>query len=284
MARKPTQSELNAWKQGYGSMYDYAKKTGGTFNTGMAGVPTTTSANTWRTGTGQAGTRVFPNRADYGSDAEFQRASDAWFRERDTAFQDPTWRADVQRKINRPGNVLVPTPIPPGGGVSIPGYQATPVNPAAGSTLPALPAEMARYYETQLANMRAQERMAMSEQRLGRNQAIADAAAARREALRRAATSGVDVGAALAESGVYSPGLQGVAMDTISAQAAGELGQAAGARSSALEQYLRNINKVLESGRMGRRELDDWRALQIALLNQNQGQQLAGGSPVFGGM
>jgi hypothetical protein len=170
------------------------------------------------------------------------------------------------------GNQAVPGTTGGGGGVS-----GTPIDPNAGKILPALSDEEQALYETQLAALKLREQTALAEERRNRDQAMMQAAALRREALRRAAGSRMDIGAALAESGVTSPALSGMGMDV-----SADLANAGAARLAAIENYQRNVNSMLAQGQMDVRLLEQQRAAALKRLALEEAARQQAASPVVG--
>jgi hypothetical protein len=159
-----------------------------------------------------------------------------------------------------------------------------PIDPSTGTSPLGLDAVLEGMYQRRISDLRMQERQAQAAERAQRNQAMMQAAEMRREAMRRAAGGAMDMGGALAESGIYSPALVGIGQQIGSGGGVQGAAQARAARTAALETYLRNIAAIVQSARSQRSELDEWRQRQIYELERNQAMGLAAGSPIMGGL
>jgi hypothetical protein len=157
-------------------------------------------------------------------------------------------------------------------------------DPNAGKTLPNLPPELERWYQEQLSRARTLEEQELARARMIRRSALLQSAEDRRSAARSAAGQAVDVGGALAGLGLgTSPALMGAALDQVyGAGGAGAL-SADSARISALEQFLRDEQAIMDRGRRTTTDLEDWRALQVAALSDQNLANLIQGSPLGGG-
>jgi len=154
------------------------------------------------------------------------------------------------------------------------------VDPNAGKILPGLPPELQRYYEEQLSGARTDEERAVAQARTAQRSALMQAAEQRRAAGRAAATGAVDAGAALASLGLgSSPALMGAALDEVYGTGGAGMLAADAARTSALENFLRAQEEAVGTGRRRKSELEDWRALQIAALTNEDLAKLIGMSP-----
>jgi hypothetical protein len=250
--------------------------TGSTSRPGVGGSPagraaTPAEASVWSQGYGQLADayRQFGYTGNFGLGAVQQRPA-------------PMMQAgDVRDRLMRMAQQQSVGGVGGGGGVGVGGGS---IDPSTGSVLPGLPPELEAWYQSQFSNLRMQEQQAQAAERAQRNQAMMQAAEMRREAMRRAAGGSMDIGGALAESGIYSPSLVGIGQQVGSAEGAEGVAQARAARAAALENYLRNVTNILESGRGQRRDLEQWRNMQIAALTNAELQQLIGGSPMMGGL
>jgi len=159
----------------------------------------------------------------------------------------------------------------------------TKIDPNTGKALPSLPPELERWYQEQLSRARTEEEQAMANARLARRAALLQAAEQRRAARRQASGQAVDVGAAMAGLGLgTSPALLGAALDQVYGTGAAGALSAEAARSAALEQFLRDEQSVMDTGRRKRTDLEDWRALQVAALSNEDLAKLIQGSPLGG--
>lgn len=158
--------------------------------------------------------------------------------------------------------------------------KGTKVDTEAGKNLPALPPELQRWYLEQLSNVRTEEQKALLEQQLAKRAAMREAAMAGRQARAYATGLATDVGAAMAESGLgSSPALIGSALDQVYGSGRAAALDAEAARMAALENYLRAEQGILGTGRRRKSDLEDWRALQIAALSNDNLAKLLGMSP-----
>jgi len=211
---------------------------------------------------------AFPNRADFANDAEFQMALNNWWKQADIAMADPKWLANSRGQTG-------------GGGGAVGGGRA--VDPNAGTTLPSLPPELERWYQEQLSQARTEEEQAMAQARLARRAALLQAAEQARAARRAATTGAMDVGAAMAGVGLgTSPAILGAALDQVYGTGGAGVMAADAARTSALENFLREETGITGQGRRRRGDLEDWRALQIAALSNEDLAKLISGSPLGG--
>lgn len=158
--------------------------------------------------------------------------------------------------------------------------KGTKVDTEAGKNLPALPPELQRWYLEQLSNVRTEEQQALLGQQLAKRAAMREAAMAGRQARAYATGLATDVGAAMAESGLgSSPALIGSALDQVYGSGRAAALDAEAARMTALENYLRAEQGILGTGRRRKSDLEDWRALQIAALSNDNLAKLLGMGP-----
>ena len=131
-----------------------------------------------------------------------------------------------------------------------------------------------------MSGARTDEERAVAQARTAQRSALMQAAEQRRAAGRAAATGAVDAGAALASLGLgSSPALMGAALDEVYGTGGAGMLAADAARTSALENFLRAQEEAVGTGRRRKSELEDWRALQIAALTNEDLAKLIGMSP-----
>lgn len=226
----------------------------------------------WPTGAQVA----FPISSNFRSQAEYMQAVKNWQYQSQQAMKSDVWRRSMgmgQTQASRGGGGGT-------GGAGGTGGKGKPLDPNAGKTLPGLPPELQRWYEEQLSGARTEEERAIAQARTAQRSALMQAAEQRRAAGRAAATGAVDAGAAMASLGLgSSPALMGAALDEVYGTGGAGMLAADAARTAALENFLRAQEEAVGAGRRRKSELQDWRALQIAALANEDLAKLIGMSP-----
>ena len=209
--------------------------------------------------------RPFPMSSDYANQNDYMRAVQNWLNTSTQAMRSSTWQKGLTPQRTGTGT----------GGVGTGKGKA--INPNAGKVLPGLPPELERWYQEQLSQARTEEQMQIAREELAKRAAMREAASAGRQARALSAGRAVDVGAAMAESGLgASPALLGAAMDSVYGTGRAQELNAEAARMQALQNFLQNRQDILATGRRTKGNLEDWRALQIAALSNKDLANLIG--------
>lgn len=217
---------------------------------------------------------AFPISTNFRSQAEYMQAVKNWQYQSDQAMKSDVWRRSM-------GMAPMGGRGTGGGGTTGgTGGKGKTIDPNAGKALPNLPPELQRWYEEQLSGARTQEDIDIAKARTVQRAALLQSAEQRRASGRSAAAGAVDAGAAMASLGLgSSPALMGAALDEVYGTGGAGMLAADAARTAALENFLRAEKEAVETGRRTKRELQDWRALQIAALANEDLAKLIGMSP-----